>query len=47
MQLLDLAENLDDAARTARYLVKMTSYAVKDVNHATGQVSHAADRLLM
>ncbi len=47
VQLLDPAENPDDAARTARYLVKMTSYAVKDVNHATGQVSRAADRLLM
>lgn len=47
VQVLDPAENPEEAAKRARYLAKMTSYAVKDLNHATGQVSRAADRLLM
>ncbi len=47
VQVLDPAENSEDAARTARYLVKLTSYAVKGVDAATERVSRAAERLLM
>ncbi|WP_293694624.1 replication initiator [uncultured Agrococcus sp.] len=46
VQVLDAVADPDEAARTARYLVKMTAYAVKSVEAATGQVSNAAERLL-
>lgn len=47
VQTLDPMDNPDEAARAARYLVKMTSYAVKQVDAATERVSRAAERLLM
>lgn len=46
VQVLNVAGNPEEAAKSARYLVKAVSYSVKDVNHATGSVSRAANRLM-
>jgi len=47
VQVLDAMGSPEDAAKSARYLVKAVAYSVKDVNHGTGNVSRAAERLMM